>query len=133
MSMWGTKRITAASPSYSTLGHHFTDTRRGAKHGLHIFSLPLPEAQVHEAKGAKQVQEAGRRSRLLALAWAAMLLLSNVQAQPAACPENQSRQRRAPLALNVSLQMEVTDHKPFPSAAMWSHPEPISPCPPGAK
>lgn len=89
--MWGTKRITAASSSYLTLGHHSTDMQRGAKHRLHIFSLPLPEAQVHEAKGAKQVQERGRRSSLLALAWAAMLLLSNVQAQPAARKEIQSR------------------------------------------
>lgn len=118
--------------SFSFLFHHGYVSLR-VQNTDYIFSLPDPGAQMHEAKGAKQGQEASRRSSLLVLARAAMLLLSNVQAQPAARSENRSRRHRAPLASNVSLQMEVTDRKPFPSAAMWSHPEPVSPCPAGAK
>lgn len=74
-------------------------------------------------KSKRQVEGASRP----ALDWvwhAAAKQRAGTTRSPAS--ENQSRQHLAPLTLNVSLQMEATDHKPFPSVAAWSHPEPIS-------
>lgn len=81
MSVWGTKSIAAASPSYFPLGTplHKAAVLRGAKHRLHLFPAS-PWSTDAQSRGG----QAGPGGRSILLAWAAMLLLSNVQAQPAA-------------------------------------------------
>lgn len=83
-----------------------------------IFALPAPAAQMHEAKGAKQEEQAAGPG----------LGCHAAAKQRAGTARSESEQGSIALPpSNVSLQMGVTDHKPFPSGVLWSHPEP-SPC-----
>lgn len=133
--MWDTKRIDSASSSYFTLGKSLcklTLSQPRCQTQITCFPCLSLEAQVHEAgvMGAKQAQAPGRSSKTDSLDWgwhAAAKQHEGTTHSPAL--ESHSRQHLAPLTLNVSLQMEATDHQPFPSAAVWSHPEPISLCP----
>lgn len=79
--------------------------------------LQQPNKSKHQAEGASWLA--------LDHGWhAAAKQRTGTTSGPAS--ENQSRQHLGPFTLNVSLQIEVTDHKPFPSVPMWSHPQPTS-------